>query len=167
MLIELQGWQLILINSLVIGGVNLLLAFSLVKINDRHFQGGNFIFKIRTFEAGGRLYKKILFVHLWKKFLPDAGQNLNLGFKKKHLSGDDQKTLSKYLLETKRAEAAHLLNFLFLPVYLIWNPWWGFLLSFAVLFLLNFPCIVVQRYNRIRFARIIDKFYTEQQTSAK
>lgn len=41
----------------------------------------------------------------------------------------------------------------FVPLFFLWNPWWADLVIVAYAIAANVPCIVAQRYNRVRFQR--------------
>jgi glycosyl-4,4'-diaponeurosporenoate acyltransferase len=49
------------------------------------------------------------------------------------------------------------LALLALPVFCVWNPWWGVVINAVVAIALNIPCVLAQRYNRVRFSRVIAK----------
>ena len=41
------------------------------------------------------------------------------------------------------------------PVFFLWNPWWADLVMVAYALAANLPCILAQRYNRLRFQRLL------------
>jgi glycosyl-4,4'-diaponeurosporenoate acyltransferase len=41
------------------------------------------------------------------------------------------------------------------PVFLVWNWWWVELLMVVYALAANLPCLLVQRYNRARLARLL------------
>lgn len=43
------------------------------------------------------------------------------------------------------------------PVFFLWNRWWADLIMASYAVLANLPCILVQRYNRLRFQRVLTK----------
>ncbi len=63
--------------------------------------------------------------------------------------------VSQYLLENIRAELCHFYTVIFaLPLLLITEPRaWFFIITYT--FILNVPCILIQRFNRPRFERLI------------
>lgn len=82
------------------------------------------------------------------------------GYSKKHLTDHSKENPERFLTETCRAELTHfpaILPFwifgLFTPTIVI-----VFMLIYAVA--VNMPCIITQRYNRIRLARVLKKHYT-------
>jgi glycosyl-4,4'-diaponeurosporenoate acyltransferase len=47
--------------------------------------------------------------------------------------------------------------FLFSPVFFVWNIWWVGIVMIVYAMLANMPCIMIQRYNRIRLKRVYAK----------
>jgi len=109
----------------------------------------------RTWEKNGRFYERIFAIKQWKDQLPDAARWFNGGFAKGTLSARESEYLARFIRETRRGELCHWLAIGCAPAFLIWNPWWGELIIIAYALAANLPCIIVQRYNRIRFVRIL------------
>ncbi len=61
----------------------------------------------------------------------------------------------RFMLETRRGEFAHWLVILFSPVFFIWNPFIFGVVNIIYSLIANLPCIFVQRYNRIRFSKLL------------
>lgn len=131
-----------------------------LKMPDRYFSPDHFLYREHKWEANGTFYEKVLKIRKWKHLLPDGGAVIKGGFSKKHLNDHSQENLERFLMETCRAELQHFLAIL---------PFWVFglftspiviplMLIYAVA--VNVPCIVTQRYNRIRLARVLKKHYT-------
>lgn len=115
------------------------------------YRSDAFLFKLHRWEYKGRVYRRFLKIHAWKDRLPEAGEFFSLHpFNKSHLKSSDAGYLSRFILETCRAELAHLLPFLFYPICLLWNPWPANLIMFVYVVLANIPFILIQRYNRAR-----------------
>jgi glycosyl-4,4'-diaponeurosporenoate acyltransferase len=73
------------------------------------------------------------------------------------MTSSNPEYLSKFIIETGRAEIVHWIVILFSPVFFIWNyPWAGWVMIIYAI-IANLPCILAQRYNRIRFKRMISK----------
>jgi glycosyl-4,4'-diaponeurosporenoate acyltransferase len=113
--------------------------------------------KEQKFERGGRWYERWFRVTQWKDRLPDGGAWTKGGFKKAHLQRRDREYLNQFVLETKRGEWTHWLGFGVWPLFVIWNPWQGALILFLYSIIAHLPCIIVQRYNRLRLQRILDR----------
>lgn len=63
-------------------------------------------------------------------------------------------------METWRGELCHWAALASTPVFALWNPPWAILIMTLCGLLLNIPCILVQRYNRIRLRRLVEKRVT-------
>lgn len=112
------------------------------------------LYKERFWEKEGRIYQTFLRINKWKGLLPDGAAVSKSGFRKKHLDHMDEAYLKRFIQETCRAELTHLVIFLFSVAFFIWNEWWIGFIMIAYGFIVNMPCIVTQRYNRIRLKRI-------------
>ena len=121
------------------------------------FDTGLWLYKRRKWEKDGRIYARIFRLKKWKKRLPDGAALFKGGFQKKHLKGLDDVYLDNFIRETCRAELAHWIMFLFSAVFFIWNPWWVGIVMIVYAILVNIPCIIIQRYNRIRLKRVYSK----------
>lgn len=105
----------------------------------------------RKAEKSGELYQEVFRVKLWKDYVPAFGT-----FDKKHLnikvSGE---YLSCYLLESVRAEVVHYLCLIFTFLFLLIASPAAERFLWIFFSFINFPCIIIQRYNRPRFERIL------------
>jgi glycosyl-4,4'-diaponeurosporenoate acyltransferase len=112
-------------------------------------------FRTRGWEAEGRFYDRVFRVKAWKNALPDGAALFRGGFRKKTIASRRAAYLSRYVRETCRGEAVHAAVIFCAPVFLIWNPpgVWVWLAVYALA--ANLPCLVVQRYNRIRLRAIL------------
>ena len=99
------------------------------------------------------LYRRVLRVTTWKRLLPDGAAWMGSSFLKRRPSRDAA-YLRRFLVETRRAEAAHWAMIFCMPVMFLWNPAWACatLMGYAVA--ANVPCIVVQRHNRFVLLRM-------------
>ena len=102
--------------------------------------------------------RKDLRVSRWKQILPDGSiVAKSRGFRKKKLQSFTFEYLERFMVESCRAEMTHLLAIL--PFWVFWFftppyvPW--MMLVYALI--VNIPCIIVQRYNRPRIMRILQK----------
>lgn len=128
-----------------------------LKIPSKWVSPSSFIFKERKWEKGGEFYSKIFKVRKWKKFLPDGSAISKKGYRKKTLTNYSKENLERFLEESCRAELTHSLAIL---------PFWvfglfaqveiiGIMLVYALI--VNMPCIIVQRFNRPRILKILEK----------
>jgi len=111
---------------------------------------------IYAWEADGRLYERLA-IRRWKDHLPEAGGFYRGGFAKRRLETQDGGYLARFALETSRAECSHWLTWLLALSFFAWNPWPIGLIMLLYGAIVNLPCILVQRYNRARFRRILNK----------
>ena len=86
--------------------------------------------------------------------LPDAATWFSGGFAKARLEQPDPAYLERFIIETWRGELCHWSALAFMPVFFLWNPWWGDLIIVAYALGANLPCILAQRYNRIRLMKL-------------
>ena len=129
-----------------------------LNLPDRVFSPDRFLYRSHRFEKEGKIYDSIFHVSRWKHLLPDGGAVWKKrGYEKKRMKNFSRENLSKYLVESGRAEMTHWLAIF--PFWVFWLftppivPW--IMLLYAVM--INFPCIIVQRYNRPRIERLLRK----------
>lgn len=97
-----------------------------------------------------RFYEKVLHIKAWKDYIPSMGP-----FDKKDMKGDDAAYISMFILETVRAEVAHVLCIFVTLLLLLYHkqPYCAFIPAFYLA--INIPCILIQRYNRPRLERVL------------
>ncbi len=126
-------------------------------IPDSFYRYDKGIFKPFAFEKNGQIYRRLFRVHRWKKYLPDGAAISKKGYRKKKLPPPQPDNLEKFLLESCRAEMTHLIAiFPFWVFIFIGSPLIVVLMLIYAL-LINLPCIIAQRYNRPRLARLLSK----------
>ena len=124
------------------------------KISPDSFNPESWLYKERRWEKGGGTYQVLLRIKKWKGLLPDGAVILKNRFRKKHLGNPDAMYILRFIEETCRAELIHWVIFIFSLLFFIWNEWWIGMIMIAYGFVVNVPCIITQRYNRIRLKRI-------------
>lgn len=102
-----------------------------------------------------RFYERVLRVKAWKDRIPDAARWFRSGFPKGSLRAGSPEYLRRFARETWRGELCHWLALGCAPVFLLWNPWWADVIMVAYALLANVPCILVQRYNRLRLGALL------------
>ena len=118
------------------------------------FNSKSWLYRKRGWEKNGRFYEKLFRLKSWKRRLPDGAAIFKNGFEKKRLKGTNKDYLDAFIRETCRAELTHWIVFLFGPLFFIWNLWWVGIIMILYAAIANIPCIITQRYNRIRLQRI-------------
>ena len=91
----------------------------------------------------------------WKDWLPDGAEVSRKAFRKKHLLNADSPYIRIFISETCRAEILHWIIFLFGFIFFVWNPWYVGIIMIIYAAITNIPCILTQRYNRIRLNRLL------------
>ncbi|MFH1639890.1 MAG: glycosyl-4,4'-diaponeurosporenoate acyltransferase [Chloroflexota bacterium] len=143
-LIDITAWLVIQVS----------VSYAMIHIPLHSFNPDAWIYRQRRWEAGGLAYVRFFRVRAWKKRLPDAADIFKIGFEKKHLKKVDDRYFGEFIKETCRAEITHWVAFLFTTVFFLWNLWWVGSTMVVYALVVNLPCIVTQRYNRIRLQAI-------------
>ena len=100
-------------------------------------------------------YQRRLKIRLWKHWMPDAGNALPGGITKASLARRDQPALLRLLAETRRAELVHWALWPLWLLTLLWLPGPGVALNAMFATLFNLPCLLLQRYNRLRLGLLL------------
>ena len=113
-----------------------------------------FPFRLYAFEKDDAVYRSLL-VHRWQNHVPDMSRILPCLVPPKQLDGDYRDRLPDMIRETCAAELTHLLE----AVAGLWClhlwPGAGGLAMASLCILINLPFILIQRYNRPRFLRLL------------
>lgn len=157
MLVEISIGGVITLNILAWVVIQLGLAWGFTQLASERFNPEGRLARPRNWERHGQIYECLFFIKSWKDKLPDAAGWFHGGIAKAHLGVRSPAMLSRFARETWRGELVHWLALLALPLFAIWNPWWGVLVNAAYAVAANLPCILVQRYNRARLRRFIAK----------
>lgn len=148
MAIDLPVRWVLALNILGPPLVQLACAYLFLRLPDRWFAA-----RPGTREREIWLWEKCFHVNSWKQRLPDGAAWLNGGFAKSKLASHRSTYLRRYLIETRRGEACHWAAMAIFCTFFAWNPPWADLVIGLYALLANFPCIIVQRYNRARINR--------------
>ncbi|MFM2080950.1 MAG: hypothetical protein RLZZ219_1632 [Cyanobacteriota bacterium] len=100
--------------------------------------------------AALRIHERRLRIRHWKAWIPDAGNALPGGVRKASLARRDPLALQRLLIETRRAELVHWAIWPAWLVTLLWLPPAGVAVNLLFATLFNLPCLLLQRYTRIR-----------------
>ena len=157
MLVELPILWTALLNVLAWLVIQLGLAWVMTRIPAAQFNPRSALARLWDWERSGRGYEKFFAIKCWKDRLPDAASWFKGGFPKADLRMHTQEFLERFLRETWRGELTHWLALLTLPVFALCNPGWGVAVNAAYAVVANVPCILVQRYNRSRLLRVLDR----------
>lgn len=138
-------------------GAQVLTGYAAHRLPVRRLQHDRGLLRLARFEAGGRWYERTLRIGRWKDRLPEAGAFFDGGVAKRNLPGRSTPALERFAAETRRAEIAHWASFGCLPFCVIWNDVLGLVLMGAYGLVFNLPLIAIQRYNRARIERIVQR----------
>jgi glycosyl-4,4'-diaponeurosporenoate acyltransferase len=155
MIIHLSSLWMLTLDFIAWLVINLSTAGVISKLRSRSFDPETRLFKERKWEKQSRLYERLLKIKKWKSWLPDGAEVSRRAFKKKHLQTSDSAYIQVFIRETCRAEILHWIIFIFGFVFFIWNPWYVGIIMIVYAGITNLPCILTQRYNRIRLKRLL------------
>ena len=154
MIFHLPSLWTIIIDFIAWFLIHVLVSVSVAKMQADSFNPESWLYKERRWENSGRSYDTYFKIKRWKGFLPDGAAVSKSGFRKKRLSSNDPDYIRRFIQETCRAELTHWGIFCFSIVFFIWNDWWIGLIMIAYGIAVNIPCVITQRYNRIRLRRV-------------
>ncbi len=146
---------LVAVNVLAWLAIHLSFPWAFTRMPASIFRPEGWIFRRRGWEEDGRIYRGLFQVHRWKDLLPDGAALFRGGFRKKSLREREEGYLERFRVETCRGEAAHWAVLAAAGLFFLWNPPWVGLIMIAYGAAANLPCVIVQRYNRIRLERVI------------
>mgnify|MGYP001183180035 CR=1 FL=1 len=126
-----------------------------VWLPDACFDPNRWWFRTRDWERDGDVYRDRLRIDRWKDRLPTV-TSLNR-FSKRRLAGNDQPYLERFVLETCRAESNHVRAILSVVVMQLWTPPGVWVICFLLAFSGNLPFILIQRHNRPRLQRALER----------
>ena len=157
MLIDLPSAPTILLDIAVWLIIHVGVSYLMTHIPLNSFDARSWLYKQRKWEKDGKIYVRICRLRKWKKRLPDGAALFRKGFKKKELKGVGNEYLDNFIKETCRAELTHWIMVVISPLFFMWNLWYVGIVMIVYAILVNLPCIMTQRYNRIRLKRVFSR----------
>ena len=115
------------------------------------------LYLTHAWEKCGEVYERIFHVRSWKKFIPAGGKLYPNTFSLQKLSTFTKDYLELWLKESCRAEFCHWMMVFPGFLFFFWNSTRGGLLMLAYAVLNNLFPIVMQRFNRPRIRRLIER----------
>lgn len=102
-------------------------------------------------------FYQLLAIRHWKRYLPDGARWIGSDFRKDGSSLREPDQIERFISEVCRGEFAHWVMLAFAPLPFLWNPAWAgwVMLGFGVL--ANLPCVLAQRYHRLRLSVLLMK----------
>lgn len=139
------------------GAFHTLTGYAAHRLSDERLSRDGWLLRQRSFEDGGRWYRRRLRIHRWKDRLPEAGALFAGGMSKRQLPAFDTAGLELFARETRRAELAHWWCLLCGPLFAFWNPPLATALLIAYGIGVNLPFVMIQRYNRFRIEALLER----------
>jgi glycosyl-4,4'-diaponeurosporenoate acyltransferase len=148
--------QIVAVDAAVWAGWSAVVGYSAHRLPRARLAHDGPLTRLRPWERQGRVYERFG-IRRWKDRVPELGAAFRGGVSKRALGGRGTATLAEFAAETRRAELVHWAIPLVTPVFALWNPPWllGAMVAYAVV--ANLPCLVIQRYNRGRALRVVDR----------
>ncbi|MGC3953039.1 MAG: hypothetical protein QM804_02100 [Propionicimonas sp.] len=165
MLIQNEAsWSLFWLNCILYTVLVVIRAWVDVLIPDRFLRPDSWWFRIRDWERDGEWYRDQLRIDRWKDKLPSLKTAAR--FSKKRLSAASHRYLDRFVTETCRAESNHLRAIGAVMVMRLWTPvdLWSVCLMLAIVG--NLPFIMIQRYNRPRLMRALERIERRELAAA-
>lgn len=127
----------------------------------RWFHWDRFPYRAFSWEREGRIYEAIG-IRRWKDHLPDKSKHTKKTFTKQMKGHDSIDGLVRFLQETCVAECVHwCLLLVSFPLYSYVPTVFGAAVT-ALYALSNLPFILIQRYNRPRLLRLLNRRLSPQ-----
>jgi len=146
---------LVLIDSVTWGALHMGVAWGGTQLPAAWFSPRFPLFLPMGWEDHGRFYERVFRVRRWKRLLPDGSAWFRRGFRKGRLGASNSAYLEQFVRETCRGEAVHWVVMSCGWLFFAWNPPWLAWCMVAYALTANLPCIITQRYNRLRMTRVI------------
>ena len=150
-----SGIWLLVIDILAWLVINLSVAKIISRLQPESFNPEAWLYRDQPWENQASFYGHFFKIKKWKGWLPDGAEVSRKAFKKKHLQTADSTYVRIFIHETCRAEILHWIIFLFGFIFFIWNPWYVSIIMIFYAAITNLPCVLAQRYNRIRLKRLL------------
>jgi len=157
---EARNVTIALIDAAVWAAWSVLVGYAGHRIPRRRLAGAGAGRRARCREVV--FYERVLRIRTWKRWLPEAGDLFAGGFSKRRLTHRDRDYLTRFVVETRRAELVHWLVMAIGPLFFLWNPWWLGVAMLGYAVGANAPCLVTQRYNRARLLRVLARTPAER-----
>lgn len=155
--VDLPPWAAVTANVAWWAAVHAGTGLAAHRIPAARLQRDGPVLRLRRWERGGRAYERVLRIKAWKDRLPEAGALFDGGVSKRHLPGPRRAGVEALAVETRRAERAHWWAMAGGPPAVLWNPPVGAVVMVAYGVLVNAPFVAVQRYNRARAVRVLER----------
>ena len=123
---------------------------------DKFLKKDYFFTNILFFEENPNWFKRYLLINKWKDKMPELGGFFKKGFQKRSVANGEIAQLELFIKETRRAEIAHWLMTAGWILTTLFNPMWAVIFNIIFAHVVNFPCLIIQRYNRVRLIKVLN-----------
>lgn len=156
-LVELPTWATVTANVVAWGAIHAGTGYAVHRLPVARLDRDGRLWRARSIEGGGHAYERWLRIRRWKDRVPEAGALFAGGVSKRRLPPLTAGGLTRFVVETRRAELGHWLALALGPLAVVWNPPMGAVLMVTYGVVVNLPFIAIQRYNRLRAQRLLDR----------
>lgn len=156
-IVELPTWATVTANVATWGVIHASTGYAVHRLPVARLAGDGWLWRPRAAERGGRTYERWVRIRRWKDRVPEAGAVFPGGVSKRRLPRSAAGGVERFVVETRRAELGHWLALGLGPSAALWNPPLGTALMVAYGIVANLPFIAIQRYNRLRAQRVLDR----------
>jgi glycosyl-4,4'-diaponeurosporenoate acyltransferase len=160
------GVQLVKLNLLFFLLISVVISLIAEKLPNSLYNYKFWLFKEKSWEKGGRFYEKWFVVKSWKCRLPEISDFLKSRFTKKHLNNNNKEYLKVFLMESCKSEFTHWMIIVSSLFFYINEDLPSVISIFFLSCILNVPYIIIQRYNRPRIIKLLDKTYQHEMVLA-
>ncbi len=152
------GWMMELITCMVYWALLGIASFLIGRILPKSwFHADHFPYKTFRWEKNGRIYNK-LHIRKWQNHVPDMSKVFPHLMLEKKMTTNYLQDLPLMIQETCIAEFIHfILCFAGLYCLRLWPGIGGVIMTILYIVLGNIPYILIQRYNRPRLFKLLEK----------
>lgn len=158
------SWSLFWLNCILYTVLVVVRAWIDVLIPQRFLRPEGWWFRIRDWERDGEWYRDQLRIDRWKDKLPSLRTATR--FSKKRLTEASRRYFNLFITETCRAESNHLRAIGSVLVMRLWTPVDLWLVCLVIAVVGNVPFIMIQRYNRPRLIRALERLERRELAAA-
>lgn len=159
------SWSLFWFNCILYTLLVVVRAWIDMMIPDRYLKPDRWWFRTRDWEKDGEWYREELRIDRWKDKLPTLKTAAR--FSKKRLTEASRRYLNRFITETCRAESNHLRAIGSVVAMRLWTPIDLWLVCLLLAVVGNLPFIMIQRYNRPRLMRALERIERRQLATAE
>lgn len=165
MLIQNEAsWSLFWFNCILYTVLVVIRAWVDVLIPQRFLRPEGWWFRTRDWERDGEWYREQLRIDRWKDKLPSLRTATR--FSKKRLTDASRRYFNRFITETCRAESNHLRAIGSAMMMRLWTPVDLWLVCMLIAVVGNVPFIMIQRYNRPRLMRALERLERRELAAA-